>query len=187
MDSSYRYQLERYRGRSTRYVCPQCHRKGSFTRYIDTHNNNEYINDNVGKCNRLDKCGYHYTPKQYYADNPWKRDVHRSLVHYDRENERVNGERCRVKPTPRPIDTIPEWIFERSRSNGILRSVQECVIARLGTSRGNLKERIKEFKELNEFKGMLIAPSLNSLNSLTSLTAALSALCEMPTSLRSSA
>ncbi len=39
MDSSYRYQLERYRGRSTRYVCPQCHRKGSFTRYIDTYNN----------------------------------------------------------------------------------------------------------------------------------------------------
>jgi hypothetical protein len=123
MDSSYRYQLEKYRGRSTRYVCPQCHRKGSFTRYIDTHNNNEYISDNVGKCNRLDKCGYHYTPRQYFEDNPWKRDVHRSLVHYDRENERVNGERCRVKPTPRPIDTIPEWIFERSRTNGMPRSI----------------------------------------------------------------
>ena len=72
--SDYRYQLERYRGRGTRHVCPQCHRKGVFTRYVDTHNNNEYISDNVGKCNRLDKCGYHYTPKQYYTDNPWKRD-----------------------------------------------------------------------------------------------------------------
>ena len=28
----------------------------------------------VGKCNRLDKCGYHYTPHQYFTDNPWKRD-----------------------------------------------------------------------------------------------------------------
>ena len=46
----------------------------TFTRYIDTENNNQYINDNVGKCNRLDKCGYHYTPKQYFADNPHKRD-----------------------------------------------------------------------------------------------------------------
>ena len=70
----YRYQLEKYRGRSTRHVCPQCGRKQVFTRYIDTYNNNIYINDNVGKCNRLDKCGYHYTPKQYYTDNPWKRD-----------------------------------------------------------------------------------------------------------------
>ena len=160
MDSSYRYQLERYRGRGTRYVCPQCHRKGSFTRYIDTHNNNEYINDNVGKCNRLDKCGYHYTPKQYFADNPWKRDnattnsgslrpcgyhytpkqyfaenpwrrnVQRPVVHYDRVNGRLADGRSKPKPQSRPIDTIPEWIFERSRSNGILRSVQECVIAK---------------------------------------------------------
>jgi hypothetical protein len=73
--SDYRYQLERYRGRGTRHVCPQCHRKGTFTRYIDTYNNNIYISENVGKCNRIDKCGYHYTPKQYYTDNPWKRDT----------------------------------------------------------------------------------------------------------------
>ena len=70
----YRYQLEKYRGRSTRHVCPQCGRKSVFTRYIDTENNNIYISDIVGKCNRLDKCGYHYTPHQYFTDNPWKQD-----------------------------------------------------------------------------------------------------------------
>ena len=70
----YRYQLEKYRGRSTRHVCPQCGRKNVFTRYIDTENNNIYISDKVGKCNRLDKCGYHYTPHQYFTDNPWKRE-----------------------------------------------------------------------------------------------------------------
>ena len=73
--TQYRYQLERYRGRSTRHVCPQCGRKNVFTRYIDTENNNIYISDNVGKCNRLDKYGYHYTPHQYFTDNPWKRDT----------------------------------------------------------------------------------------------------------------
>ena len=67
--TQYRYQLERYRGRSTRHVCPQCGRKNVFTRYIDTYNN-IYINDS----NRLDKYGYHYTPHQYFTDNPWKRD-----------------------------------------------------------------------------------------------------------------
>ena len=117
--NEYRYQLERYRGRGTRYVCPQCHRKQSFTRYIDTHNNNEYINDNVGKCNRLDKCGYHYTPKQYFTDNPHKRDdflvvdgslrpftdnPHKrdecSFIHLHRENERMNANRDSSRPTP---------------------------------------------------------------------------------------
>ena len=33
-----------------------------------------YINDDVGKCNRLDKCGYHYPPRQYFADHPWLND-----------------------------------------------------------------------------------------------------------------
>ena len=74
---SYRFILEKYRGLSTRYTCPRCGRKHTFTRYIDTENNNNYLSERVGKCNRLDKCGYHYTPKQYFADNPWlseKRD-----------------------------------------------------------------------------------------------------------------
>ena len=70
--NTYRYQLEKYRGRSTRYSCPQCGRKYCFTRYIDTETN-QYINERVGKCNRLDKCGYHYTPKQYFT-NPRERD-----------------------------------------------------------------------------------------------------------------
>ena len=79
--NQYRYQLERYRGRGSRYVCPKCRHKHSFTRYIDTYNNNNniYINDDVGKCNRLDKCGYHYTPRQYFEDNPWLRDINTSL------------------------------------------------------------------------------------------------------------
>ena len=118
--SEYRYQLEKYRGPRTRHVCPQCHRKQSFTRYIDTHNNNEYINDNVGKCNRLDKCGYHYTPKQYFEDNPWTRSVQRPVVHYDRENGRLDDGRSRSNPQPRRIDYIPEEYWVRSRFNGVL-------------------------------------------------------------------
>ena len=78
---NYRYILEKYRGRSTRYNSPQCGRKHTFTRYIDTENNNRYIADNVGKCNRLDKCGYHYTPKQYYTDHWWiKREGESGVV-----------------------------------------------------------------------------------------------------------
>ena len=72
--NTYRFTLEKYRGISTRYTCPQCGRKHTFTRYIDTENNNQYLSERVGKCNRLDKCGYHYTPREYFADNPHERD-----------------------------------------------------------------------------------------------------------------
>ena len=108
--SEYRYQLERYRGRSTRYICPQCKRKQSFTRYIDTYINNEYISDNVGKCNRIDKCGYHYTPKQYFTDNPWKRDSGCLSVS---QNHRVFDRLTMTKPPQPPAappSLIPEWV-----------------------------------------------------------------------------
>ena len=113
MNSNYRYQLERYRGRGTRYTCPQCGRKYTFTRYIDTENNNQYISDNVGKCNRLDKCGYHYTPKQYFTDNPWKRDL--EIWKYI-GNFQISKLQT---PPPRPICTIPEWVVEGSINRGV--------------------------------------------------------------------
>ena len=99
----YRYQLEKYRGRSTRHVCPQCGRKNVFTRYVDTENNNIYICDIVGKCNRLDKCGYHYTPHQYFTDNPWKRDAQPredgvSFFRFNREKEKK-----KLPPQPKRV------------------------------------------------------------------------------------
>ena len=108
MNNNYRYQLEKYRGRSTRYVCPQCGRKQVFTKYIDTYNN-VYINDKVGKCNRIDKCGYHYTPKQYFEDNPWLKENKFSNF----QNHRV-FEKLKMKtPPPPPVGYIPEWVYNK--------------------------------------------------------------------------
>jgi len=60
--------LQKYKGKSTRYKCPSCGRNQSFTLYLDgiTH---EPIHCTVGRCNREIKCGYHYTPQQFFADN----------------------------------------------------------------------------------------------------------------------
>ncbi len=66
---NYRYTLEKYAGPSTRYACPQCGIKRTFTRYIDTETN-QHLSAEVGRCNREQKCGYHYKPKQYFADHP---------------------------------------------------------------------------------------------------------------------
>ncbi|HRG21958.1 MAG TPA: DUF6371 domain-containing protein [Saprospiraceae bacterium] len=62
--------LEPYNGMKTRFHCPSCeHRTKSFVRYINTQTG-EHIHPLVGKCNRDLKCGYHYTPKQYFQENP---------------------------------------------------------------------------------------------------------------------
>ncbi|MVZ62139.1 DUF6371 domain-containing protein [Sphingobacterium humi] len=66
--SDYKYHLEPYKGMNTRHRCPSCGAKGKFAMYIDV-DTKEYIGDSVGKCERIDSCGHHYTPKQYFEDN----------------------------------------------------------------------------------------------------------------------
>ncbi len=65
--------LEPYKGMGTRHTCPNCKVKKTFTLYLDG-NTGEPIHPTVGICNRAIKCGYHYPPRQYFADHPelWK-------------------------------------------------------------------------------------------------------------------
>ncbi|MBR8536111.1 hypothetical protein KDU71_11130 [Carboxylicivirga sediminis] len=86
-----RYSLEKYKGRSTRYHCPQCHQR-TFTRYIDNHTN-KHLSDYTGRCNRVEKCGYHFTPKMYFEKNGYEPDDY-------------------IKPTlkPKPIIKPPSCI-----------------------------------------------------------------------------
>lgn len=62
--------LEPYRGRRSRYRCPQCGRLGKFARYI--FENGDYISDEVGRCDRENSCGYHKKPKDYFLEKPNK-------------------------------------------------------------------------------------------------------------------
>jgi len=64
-----KYELEKYNGMKTRYVCPNCKKRDkTFSRYIDLETG-KHVADHVGRCNSEISCGYHYTPKQYYSDN----------------------------------------------------------------------------------------------------------------------
>jgi hypothetical protein len=70
MANIHRFILEPYKGASSRHTCPNCGKPKKFTRYIDTENQGEYLAHHVGKCDREEKCSYHYTPSQFFQDNP---------------------------------------------------------------------------------------------------------------------
>lgn len=72
MKTYYRFILEPYNGISSRHNCPQCEQKRCFSRYIDTEKEVAFPN-HVGRCNREEKCAYHFTPKQYFEQNPQKK------------------------------------------------------------------------------------------------------------------
>ena len=72
--------LEKYAGRKSRHECPACHDKHSFTRYLDG-DTGGVIHSSVGRCDHESGCGYHYTPKEYFRDNPTDKEAHRSATH----------------------------------------------------------------------------------------------------------
>ena len=60
--------LQKYRPGS-KTTCPNCGKSRCFVRYIDEQGSISFPG-NVGKCDHENSCGYHYTPKEYFKDNP---------------------------------------------------------------------------------------------------------------------
>lgn len=71
--STHRFILEPYKGISTRYTCPNCHRQRCFSKYIDTEKQ-IWFPDYVGRCDHEQKCGYHFTPRDYFEQNPSEKE-----------------------------------------------------------------------------------------------------------------
>lgn len=89
----FKYTLEKYKGTKSRFNCPNCNGKKTFTRYIDTETN-EYLGDNVGRCNKLDNCNYHFKPKQFFDNNKHLQPDYKP-------------QQWKPKPPPKQIFTIP--------------------------------------------------------------------------------
>lgn len=57
-----------YHLKGGKHTCPSCG-KHTLQLYVGR-DSGEPINDQVGKCDRLYSCAYHYPPKAYYQDHP---------------------------------------------------------------------------------------------------------------------
>jgi len=60
-----RFSLDRT---ALKFLCPNCHKK-RFVRYKDLETD-RYLPDYAGRCDRETNCGYHYTPKQLFKEEP---------------------------------------------------------------------------------------------------------------------
>mgnify|MGYP006903036382 CR=1 FL=1 len=94
--TEYRFHLQKYRPGS-KTACPECGRKACFTRYIDETGEISFP-DSVGMCDHINSCGYRYTPKEYFRDNPAVK-------------ERLNGRErnsCNPMAAKPPARTLPK-------------------------------------------------------------------------------
>ena len=71
--STHRFILEPYKGVSTRHTCPNCHHQRCFSKYIDTEKQILFP-EYVGRCDHKQKCGYHFTPRDYFDQNPVEKE-----------------------------------------------------------------------------------------------------------------
>lgn len=62
------YGLQKYRGRSTKHTCPACNRHGCFVYYVNE--DGTALHPLVGRCDHQSTCGYHYKPRDFFADHP---------------------------------------------------------------------------------------------------------------------
>lgn len=97
------YSLQKYRGPSTRHTCPSCGRPRCFTRYVDE--DGAELHPTVGICDHASSCGYHYTPKQFFADHPDQKPG---------PDWRYTPIPCHPEPKPKNLCFIPEDIVRRS-------------------------------------------------------------------------
>jgi len=107
----HKFVLEPYKGRRSRHTCPGCNKPYQLTRYIDAETG-QHIAPHVGKCNRLNKCGYHYPPARYFQDNPQLNDGKDW-----RESEAYKTTYTPPTHTPPPIDYIPPAFVDQSRTH----------------------------------------------------------------------
>ena len=110
--SDFRFHLQKYK-HGSKITCPECKRKRCFTRYVDEEGIIEFP-DTVGRCDHEHSCGYHYTPKDYFHDNPdkapkdWKDD---NTHIYNKVAKSTIG---KEKPKPMEPSLIPYEIVQKS-------------------------------------------------------------------------
>lgn len=104
--TDHRYILEPYKTPASRYDCPGCGKRKTFSRYLDTETG-EHLHPSVGRCNREINCGYHYTPKQYFQDN-------RHLFAPPQPKQYAKPKQAQTSQQ-KPVSFIPFDVFEKSR------------------------------------------------------------------------
>jgi hypothetical protein len=132
--NEYRFHLQKYKaGRNTKQTCPQCGRRKCFVRYVDEEGKIEFP-DYVGRCDHEDSCGYHYTPKDFFRDNPDLKpnDLENDTWRYDKTNKPVM-----VKPEPEVPSFMSTDMMRKTLSHYDINPLYQFLCKTIGKDAAN--------------------------------------------------
>ena len=109
--NNFRYKLQIYSGPNSKWNCPNCLQK-TLVRYIDSETD-QYINDEVGRCDREVKCGYHFTAKQYFEANKSLGITYTEMSHFKPQIKPI------LKPHYISVDTVASTLETPRNANFI--------------------------------------------------------------------
>lgn len=106
MEEYREFHLQKYSGKSSRHTCPQCGSPCCFSLYVDE--GGIPLSPEVGRCDHESSCGYHKTPRDYFAEHPGAKNEWRELP------ESLKKLLYSNKPRTRKLCTIPKEYMTRS-------------------------------------------------------------------------
>jgi hypothetical protein len=106
MEEYRQFHLQKYSGRSSRHTCPQCGRPYCFSLYVDE--SGIPLSPEVGRCDHESSCGYHKTPRDYFAEHP------NLATDWRKAPDWLKAARASEKPKEKPLCTIPKEYMTRS-------------------------------------------------------------------------
>jgi len=87
-----------------KHDCPGCGQKKRFRRYFN-YETGEYLSDDCGLCDRP-RCGYHFTPKQYFEQHPEAKNLKKLEI------------RAYIEPPqPKPLIHLPKELLLKTLVN----------------------------------------------------------------------
>jgi len=143
------YSLQKYKGQRTKHICPQCEVQNKFTLYVDE--NEMPLNNLVGRCDREQKCGYHYPPKAFFQNNPT----------YENNTQQF------AKPKPiisKPISYMDKSILTVSVDNNLQNNFRDFMYQKFGKKSTDLAFSRYSIGTSDHWKGATIFWQIDSLN-----------------------
>jgi len=94
------YRLKTYHRAMDKPTCPACGHKHRFSEYIDTRTGMP-VGEGVGKCDRINNCGYWLTPYEYFKQYPEAR------------YHNISPAYSMPKPVEQPLFYLPQNVIEQ--------------------------------------------------------------------------
>lgn len=134
--SKYRFHLQKY-SLGSKIACPSCERPRCFVKYVDEEGVVSFPNE-VGKCDHEISCGYHYTPRDFFRDNPNANIKEERSSDYVQPVKSTHEKEIIVPPSFIPLEYFNATLahfeknpfrIERTTSTGDMDKFQEAICA----------------------------------------------------------